>query len=452
MRKQPYSRTRGKLDTHYVAGSDVQTVVRKNQATVVTTTPFSALVPQAIGQQMTDVVTPGFAELLAQGKFINNPCYRYEGSYTIEPFTGLTYKETSYKTNPTTGTVLSSEIQTTNWVPNPSSSYFPAQSLPDIAELLYQASNEAAANSRQRDMMALVDIAEMRKTIDLIKTNLGRLDVLLNDSTKKLPRNTMMKKVYDKRTGKYRKVKSNIHEYESKTLRGQAADKAGLWLETQYGLLPLVSSINGLIKALGRQASMSEVGRTFRGSERLADTLDDTNIRNVSYGGGGSYQAEYRVITEFYQRARAGVITTYQPGLMGRLGMELSDIPTAAHELVRYSFVLDWFMDVGTYISALMSMADGGRRHSFSSTFQEVTTTWLYSRNTSTYRNTSTQVDYLVPAASCSMQVTNRIYRRRPHISVRLPKPDFHLKSLTHLVSGISLMLSNTNTRSLARI
>lgn len=452
MRKLPYTRTRGSVETCYVAGSDVQTVTKQNAATVVSTIPFSVAIPQQVGQLMTDVVTPGYRELVAKGAFINNACFKYETLLEKEAFSGLTYHNASYAVNPPTGTTLTTDTQTTNWIPNPASASFPVHLVPDIRNLKIEAANKAAANSRQRDVLGMVDIAEMRKTIDFIKTNLGRLDVLLNDSLKRDPLQRMKKKVYDKRTGKYRYVNTNIQTYKPKSFQSRAADTAGLWLEAQYGLLPLMSSIDGLVKALGTQALKPMLGQTYRGGGRLADTLDDTNTFNLPFGGGGSYVGRYRRVTEYFQLARAGLISTYQPGLMGKLGMELSDVPGTALELIKYSFVLDWFKDISTYINALTSMLDGGRRHVWESDRSEVISRWEFSRDGATYRNTVNKLDCLVPAATCSVTITERVYHRSPSLSVGVPATDFHVKSLTHLVSGVSLALSRASTKSLARI
>lgn len=438
MYKAPFSRTRGNLSTQYLNYSYTRTKTFQGKPTEVSTVASAVVVPVPIGEQMRDVVTPGYKELVAKGRFINNPCHRNENDVSIEPFSGLTYQATYYGSTPSTGTLLTDKIEYFDRIPDPSTS-FPFVPIPDKHYRAIQAANEAAASSRQRDVLGMVDLAEARKTMDLIKTNLGRLDVVLNQSK---PRGV---KVGRKRKATFYKPKSKM---------ARIADKAGLWLEAHYGLLPLMMSINGLISALDKNVRRQTSPQTFRGSDRLADKLSSTNTSYVplTSGSGNILRIDYVTEVEFYQKARAGLISSYQPDLFGRLGMELSDIPTTIQELIPYSFVVDWFWDIGTYIDALMSSLTVPRQHVFESVYQEVATTWRLKFYEAAYQNTTTKYNYYAPAWECAMTATERSYDRTPTLSVGLPQPDFHLKSLTHLVSGISLVLSNAKTRALARI
>lgn len=451
IRKRPFARRRGKLDPAYVPWSTSNTIVKQGQPTTITTASYSVVVPIMIGEQMDDIVTPGFRELMQRGVFVNNPCHKYEGRLEIQPHSGVDAVNTYTGSNPPTGAVLSNTLQSFGRVPDPSNSNFPVITLHDADQCRRQAANEAEEKSHQRDLMSMVDIAEFHKTVDLIRTNLGRLDALLNGA--KAFRGSALKKKLRGRDGKYRYANTPIFKEKPRSAGAKLAAAAGLHLEMQYGLIPLMSSINGLISALHKKV-VPPLGQTYRGSDRVADSYSLMNSVDIPLwvGSSTSYTAEYSVDVEYYYVARAGLTTSYLPSFQGRLGMELRDLPTAIYELIPCSFVLDWFYDLGTAIEALTPIIGLHRTIVFESMIKEVSTTWRHKVIGASATNPADKINYAVYDREASITAITRTYDRTPTLSVGFPKPDFHLKSITHLVSGIALAVSTSNSRALARI
>jgi hypothetical protein len=120
--------------------------------------------------------------------------------------------------------------------------------------------------------------------------------------------------------------------------RLNAKDLSGRWLETQYAFMPMVSQSYEAAKALEAvtkprvlrfSAGLSTKRRTYEGSDTLS---------NYSFPQYCTYSS--RLTAELYE----------DMSLQRSLG--LTNPVEIAWELVPYSFVVDWFLPIGSYISA----------------------------------------------------------------------------------------------------
>jgi hypothetical protein len=121
--------------------------------------------------------------------------------------------------------------------------------------------------------------------------------------------------------------------------RLRAKDVSGRWLEMQYGWLPLASQSFEASKALAAVTGP----RVLRFSASVA-------TKHGSYdGSAGPTHYKYPVNVSFSSRILAELYEDIS--LQRSLG--LVDPLSIAWEVVPYSFVVDWFLPVGTYLSAL---------------------------------------------------------------------------------------------------
>jgi hypothetical protein len=116
-----------------------------------------------------------------------------------------------------------------------------------------------------------------------------------------------------------------------------AKDLGGRWLETQYAFLPLVSQSYEAAKALTaitgpRRFRFSVGSGTKRGVMDVAST--------TSYVNNASFTYSRRLLAELSEEV----------GLSRSLG--LTNPAAIAWEVVPYSFVVDWFIPVGSYLAA----------------------------------------------------------------------------------------------------
>jgi len=125
------------------------------------------------------------------------------------------------------------------------------------------------------------------------------------------------------------------------------------WLRYRYGLRPLVLSIQQAVEAA---RSIGHPQRsTSRGFKKLygsAVTDFGTSICNTP-GWGFAWDLEGLWETEVL--VRAGVLfenTTDGTSLQRAFGLRVDDILPTVWELVKYSFVLDWFCNIGQVVRA----------------------------------------------------------------------------------------------------
>lgn len=121
--------------------------------------------------------------------------------------------------------------------------------------------------------------------------------------------------------------------------RFRAHDVSGRWLELQYGWLPLLSDVHESAKAF---AAISDPPRTSRitVTTRLEDRVD-TSASPSNYSGFGKRVNTHRIIYLIEE----SLSMSRSLGLVDPVGI--------AWELVPYSFVLDWFIPIGTYLDNL---------------------------------------------------------------------------------------------------
>lgn len=137
---------------------------------------------------------------------------------------------------------------------------------------------------------------------------------------------------------------------DEKTLLAKAADKGSdLWLSYRYGIIPLMSDIEALHDILYVHA-LDVISTGL-----LATRYRKTYTTGMGFTGDYSGQTS---VTDCDSEVLAEIKSYYKVNIaeatkIKRMGMSLRDVPAAVYELIPYSFVFDWFYDVGDYLNAL---------------------------------------------------------------------------------------------------
>lgn len=116
-------------------------------------------------------------------------------------------------------------------------------------------------------------------------------------------------------------------------------DLTGRWLELQYGWLPLLSDVYGASQALALKANAPRQMR-WKATTTATGKYDGSQSPSL-YSGLGVAKASQTIIYEATE-----VLTTKR-----QLGLE--DPLTLAWEVIPYSFVVDWFIPIGSYLENL---------------------------------------------------------------------------------------------------
>nr|UJQ85902.1 MAG: putative maturation/attachment protein [Leviviridae sp.] len=144
------------------------------------------------------------------------------------------------------------------------------------------------------------------------------------------------------RSGQWHRVAKELNLRKDQILTGKSP--ANRWLEYQYGWMPLMGDIKGTIDLLNE--GFRSKGYTFSvvrqvQSEGLPLSLTSHDA-NTDYSGTSRYISK----TKMYCKIRNETLAS-----LTRIG--LADPLQVAWAVVPFSFVVDWFLPVGSYLEAL---------------------------------------------------------------------------------------------------
>lgn len=377
---------------------------------------------------MSDVVTPGYASLVSGGRIINNPMTMLS---TFSTF-GATDVSGVYNTRPSGGYYMTSTY-TGHCKGRTSPDAFPAVAISTAASKEI-AANAAFASAAGGITQLLVDLGEAHETIGMFKSVLRDAEILRQKSI-----------LYRNPKTAWREIKRDLASFKSVPAGLQAAfEKSnGYYLQYRYGWRPLMSSLVNLSEAASA-ATGSTVRITGRGFSAGSSEVTKGLADMYDFLGSGkpiqrSYLETYKSLTESY---RTGVLCEINLSRAKRLGLSLNDVPSAAWELIPFSFVADWFVKIGDWIKAWTPTID-----------QKILATWC----THTEERITTLTQYgASPSQTSGSGVTLKTYSgqsgdnfvthverrvtRSPGLSrTALPPLDSSPLSLLHTLDSIAL-------------
>jgi hypothetical protein len=132
-----------------------------------------------------------------------------------------------------------------------------------------------------------------------------------------------------------------------KDLPTSSKEFSKLWLEARYAWRPLLMDAESAIRYFSKESSMSP-RRTFRGGQYDLQTL---GVNQTFTESGFSYKFIGDLTVD--KSVRAGVLTEIDLGLESLRELGAFNQFGTAWELVPFSFVVDWFIDVKGILSTL---------------------------------------------------------------------------------------------------
>lgn len=201
-----------------------------------------------------------------------------------------------------------------------SSTYYnalPGLSGPDLNRA-GQLVNAAVASAKSESYDALTSMAELRKSTDMIGTRVSATFNIANKCARKASR--------------HRSLKQQVKVFNQ------------LWLEARYGWRPLLGEIGDIVQ----QLTDGDYSRN-KSSSSFTEDLSAVSTPKVTPGTTANRTGT---------AVRSGTRTLRGFALAeGNFGShpDFNPIQTA-WELVPFSFVVDWFFDVGSYLTAITPM------------------------------------------------------------------------------------------------
>lgn len=268
----------------------------------------------------TDTVVPGFKTRSAAGEIFNNP---FSSSAEWYSYQGYYYNE-SWNLNPDRC------VHTRSWDKGWSSASADFTNPFSVPDLSGSAGNKAMAGVNSTQFNAPLFIAEAQKTRALIP-QIGELLVkTFRDGRRKLRRGQLV--------GFYQATSKNL---------------ANAWLIGRFGVTPLLYELQGACELLSKNVPPRA---TARGNENW--NADTTSVYNIGDSCGTWHVTKTSKIEVAF---RNGIL--YEGGTsnlshLARLGFTRP--ATVAWELVPWSFVIDRFVDISSWLDAIQY--DGASR------------------------------------------------------------------------------------------
>lgn len=318
-----------------------------NPATATTTTTpsvYTKTVPGAICS-IYDWVTPDFHKVVKTGRVINNPLNVNKVEET-NPSIDIDYtRVTNYKmldvTNGYTVGIFPLIVESKqgtiglqNLIAGSGKSFLSLDNQIDLDRLRSIAVTSAWANAKESDILALATAKETSKTIRSLHS-LSKQVIRIISAVK----NPL-------------KIVKHLTFKQAKKAYNEAEE---IYMQARYNLRPLYYDILGVMKltsddSLIKRSRRSNFNRySIRGRE--CDTIESSDSFDFTSSILPSVNLRLHRKTSWEAEVRAGVLC--QAGdwtKWDQMGLYL--IPETLWELVPFSFILDWFGNVGDLISS----------------------------------------------------------------------------------------------------
>lgn len=320
--------------------------------------PGTDLCPLKWEASMTDYVTPNFARERRLGKIINNPMSQSRTEWRCKRTT-ISGGATWY-----TSTQGYGAIHTINGQVHPShfgmcdDEAYPSlirragqpvylgwggASTTERSRYASEAAGECWAKMADAPLSAWVLVGEFNETVQTVVWTLQKCRDLLNLLFK------------SKRRTFARELKRRLRS--GKVLRWEDLEElTDAYLQVRYGLRPLMYDLAGALEAL--QALGQQTRQRFGARIDEVETGSITNdviMTKLNPNGDSSFSPTYatQLTGTCSMQARAGLLAhpVFEEANLATV-MGAGEIVKGAWDLVPYSFVIDWFTNIGTVLTS----------------------------------------------------------------------------------------------------
>jgi len=230
---------------------------------------------------------------------------------------------------------------------------YPTQAMKDKAFTM------ALSRIADSPFMGAVDIGELDETLKFMKKPFGGLrDAFLGYHRKNESLLESRKKTRKRpKKGTKAWLRKSVKYDDSKWLTEIAADT---WLEYRYAVRPLIGSVTGLAEVASTYAE--DLIRKVHGAHGANKTVSSTEeTRYYSFGYDGTdvgMRRQVKVLRTSETKAAYAIRYIYYPWMtdainLARYGISPTQVLSTTYELLKLSFVADWFVNIGQWIKAM---------------------------------------------------------------------------------------------------
>lgn len=349
-------------------------------------------------EYMWDYVTPGFSQKMKSGAIIMNPMVKSkvsQSSGTISNYYGYLGNNPSQWTR-FTGDCSDYDLQSSVGMLDAYAS-FGIVAHSSINDLITEVCTRVRSQRGRSNVDSWENVAEARQSIAMLRRPL--------DAFYRLERNG------------------------SKVLTPESA-----YLMYRYGVRPLYLSTVQVVENLRR------VLRPKRESTRDSKTISGNTTSTVSFGTALTYRT-YRIDKTESVTVRAVSIDEVEWSKLRDFGFSGKSLITLPWELIPYSFVADWFFNVGDLIGSVVDQVYAPTNLGGCYTLQYVGSE---SRTSVGWTDNSGATTVSPPMS----WLRRDIVRKQRYLGLAAPglviKADFRLDDLTRITDGLALIAQKT--------
>lgn len=217
----------------------------------------------------------------------------------------------------------------------------------------------ALSRVAESPFMGAVDLGEVKETLQFLRKPFSGLrDVLGGYSRKVDERLATKRNISPKRYSRRYKPKVDVQMDKNKWRSDVAADT---WLEYRYAASPLVLSATGLAETAATQVTdLIQRIHTAKGAHK--DTSVTTEDRGVDWILNGEHESGARRAASVQRKTeiKASYVIRYiyRPWMvdainLARYGISPTQILSTGYELLKLSWMADWFWNMGNWIKAM---------------------------------------------------------------------------------------------------
>jgi len=324
---------------------------------------------------MVDTSHFAYRQRSMKGEIFNSPMTRHWRRYDNFPRTYESYDSNTEQYG-TTGQTYRSEVLSRLHQKN--SQYLRHAPAPrmvsdsDVLAMEQSASRKAMADVKSAPVDGAVIVGELRETLGYLKNPLKSLtDLLLRKR----------KLVREWRDADLRRI--SRRDVNNQLDRNAVAAGGSAYLSVVFGAMPLLQDVESIINQAYSQSVVKKPPRaTARGFEQEYVSSSES-VQHLF--GTGVYQSHtIQTFMKHEVTVRAGMLYQQDMSPLAPWGTRIRDIPSALWEVIPFSFLVDYVIDVGDYVAAAVTYADTPDLAS-----------WITTKHSVTVQRTITDVGFI---------------------------------------------------------
>lgn len=216
----------------------------------------------------------------------------------------------------------------------------------EIVKMKTEASTQAAAKRGMSQNNLFESLAEIDKSFKMLPDTLHQIrSIIKGKANSKDGRRIQSLYTSAIRQAKSPSVASSLYDRS-------VGPAANLYLMYRYGIKPLINDVQGIID--GARKKIGPMRLTSRGSVQQIFNRSEARSRSIVINGKNASTYTMTIDYQKVAKVRGMFLDELDVSMLFNMGFSAKGLLGLPWELTRFSFVLDWFVNLGDFMYALM--------------------------------------------------------------------------------------------------